>query len=75
MTEGNFFIPVNRPYLGGTVPLLLYTLLSHFRKSTSINHNKVAIKDDSEKREYNFISAIYIVYEMSPSPQGAMYAH
>ena len=52
-------IPVNRPYLGGTVPLLLplshfYPLLSHFRKSTSISH-KVAKKDDSEKREYKLL--------------------
>ena len=41
------FIPVNRPNLGGTVPL--FPLLSHFL----ISH-KVAKKDDSEKREYKF---------------------
>ena len=39
-------------------PSHFYPLLSHFHKSTSINH-KVAKKDDSEKREYNFKSINY----------------
>ena len=51
-------------------PSHFYPLLSHFHKSTSINHT-VAKKDDSEKREYNFKSAM--VHEISPSPQGATY--
>ena len=51
-TQCGCSIPVNRPYLGGTVPLLLYHPTSvplNFLKSTSFNH-KVAKKDDSEKR-------------------------
>ena len=49
-----YYIPVNRPYIGGTVPLYYIPLshcptLPHFVPLSSTNH-KVAQKDDSEKR-------------------------